>query len=80
MFFFTDFQTIPQDDQLVLIRKGFYEIWLTRISRLINSSDDDGVLFSDGSLIPRSELALIYSVSVASIRIFIASNFIHFKF
>lgn len=55
-----DFQSIPQEDQLILIKKGFFEVWMTRMCRLMNTVDGT-ILFSDGSLVPRSEMEVIYS-------------------
>jgi len=57
----SDFQRLSQEDQLILIRCGFYEIWLTRMARLFNLVHDC-VLFSDGSLIKRVELETVYGV------------------
>lgn len=69
-----DFQSIPQEDQLVLIKKGFYEVWLTRMSRLIQSCEEQ-FLFSDGSLVPRSELEVVYSPELIDAIYEYAQNF-----
>jgi nuclear receptor subfamily 1 group D protein 3 len=56
------FQELSQDDQLILIKGGFFEIWLTRMVRMLNSQDNS-LTFGDGSCIPRTELEVIYLVS-----------------
>ncbi|KAL8614276.1 hypothetical protein ACOMHN_007614 [Nucella lapillus] len=54
------FSELSQDDQLILIKTGFFEIWLTRMARMFNRSDNV-VLFEDGSVIPREELDIVYN-------------------
>ncbi|XP_059179020.1 ecdysone-induced protein 78C-like [Physella acuta] len=54
------FPDLSQDDQLILIKTGFFEIWLTRMSRMI-SKEENIILFEDGSCISRQELAVVYS-------------------
>ncbi|KAJ8737420.1 hypothetical protein PYW08_000015 [Mythimna loreyi] len=51
------FHTLPQDDQLILIKLGFFEVWLTRISRL---SSPDRVVFEDGMVINHHQLIMTY--------------------
>ncbi|KAH9518834.1 Ecdysone-induced protein 78C [Bulinus truncatus] len=55
-----NFPDLTQDDQLILIKTGFFEIWLTRMSRMI-SKEEDIIVFEDGSCIARQELAVVYS-------------------
>ncbi|ELU17326.1 hypothetical protein CAPTEDRAFT_93472, partial [Capitella teleta] len=50
---------LSQDDQLILIKGGFFEIWLTRMVRMFNSQDNT-LTFGDGSLVARAELEAIY--------------------
>ncbi|XP_041367161.1 ecdysone-induced protein 78C-like [Gigantopelta aegis] len=54
------FSDLSQDDQLILIKSGFFEIWLTRMSRMFNKSENV-VTFDEGSLILKDELAVVYS-------------------
>lgn len=57
----TDFSDLSQDDQLILIKTGFFEIWLTRMARMFSRSDNM-VMFEDGSLISRDEISVVYTV------------------
>jgi nuclear receptor subfamily 1 group D member 3 len=50
-----------QDDQLILIKAGFFEVWLTRMARLFDQTRQT-VLFSDGGIVQRSELEIIFTV------------------
>lgn len=59
------FSELSQDDQLMLIKGGFFELWLTRVSRLI-SSGDGTLTFSDGSYLTRHQLELIFEVQNSS--------------
>ena len=52
-----------QDDQLVLIKSGFFEVWLTRMARMFNQMENY-VTFEDGSMIHRDELSVVYAVSI----------------
>ena len=60
--FSSGFSDLSQDDQLILIKTGFFEIWLTRMARMFNRNDNV-LLFEDGSLIAREELDIVYNVS-----------------
>ncbi|BES98694.1 HOLI [Nesidiocoris tenuis] len=51
------FCELSQDDQLILIKVGFFELWLSHASRL---STDTTITFSDGSFITRQQLELMY--------------------
>ncbi|CAH2985643.1 unnamed protein product [Chilo suppressalis] len=51
------FHTLPQDDQLILIKLGFFEVWLTRVTRL---STPECVVFDDGTTLTRKQLEVIY--------------------
>ncbi|KAK3803556.1 hypothetical protein RRG08_027833 [Elysia crispata] len=55
-----NFSDLSQDDQLVLIKLGFFEIWLTRMARMIDR-EENVMVFEDGSCISREELAVVYS-------------------
>lgn len=54
---FCDF---PQDDQLILIKLGFFEIWLSHATKL---ATDGSLTFDDGSFLTRDQLEIIYDVS-----------------
>ena len=60
---FSGFSELSQDDQLILIKTGFFEIWLTRMARMFNRNDNN-LLFEDGSLIAKEELDIVYNVSM----------------
>ncbi|XP_031767371.2 ecdysone-induced protein 78C isoform X2 [Galleria mellonella] len=51
------FHTLPQDDQLILIKLGFFEVWLTRASRL---ATDTSIVFDDGTAISQAQLEIVY--------------------
>ncbi|KAI5644810.1 ligand-binding domain of nuclear hormone receptor domain-containing protein [Phthorimaea operculella] len=51
------FNTLPQDDQLILIKLGFFEVWLTRVTRL---STSDCIVFDDGTAIAQNQLDIVY--------------------
>ncbi|XP_046808071.1 ecdysone-induced protein 78C isoform X1 [Lucilia cuprina] len=51
---FCDF---TQDDQLILIKMGFFETWLTHVARMIT---DSTLTFDDGTYLTRQHLEIIY--------------------
>lgn len=53
------FLDLTQDDQLILIKVGFFEIWLVHISRMANSLDNT-LTFSDGSYITKQQMELMF--------------------
>jgi len=53
------FIDLSQDDQLILIKLGFFEIWLVHISRMINTVDNT-LTFADGSYITRQQMELMF--------------------
>lgn len=55
----TGFIDLSQDDQLILIKVGFFELWLCYVSRL---ATDLSLTFYDGTFITRQQLELIYDV------------------
>lgn len=59
------FIDLSQDDQLILIKLGFFEIWLVHISRMINTVDNT-LTFADGSYITRQQMELMFDVSLLS--------------
>lgn len=57
------FPELNQDDQLILIKCGFFEVWLMRMARMFNKAE--GCLtFEDGSIIQKEELGVVFSVSL----------------
>lgn len=54
---FCDF---TQDDQLILIKLGFFEVWLSHVARMIN---DATLTFDDGTYLTRQQLEILYDVS-----------------
>ncbi|GAB6032992.1 hypothetical protein CHUAL_012184 [Chamberlinius hualienensis] len=53
------FTNLNQDDQLILIKNGFFEIWMIHISRMIEPMDNT-LTFCDGSYVSRQQLDLIF--------------------
>lgn len=53
------FTELSQDDQLILIKAGFFEIWLVHISRMFNTMDST-VTFNDGSYVTRQQMDLMF--------------------
>uniref|UniRef100_A0A1B0FBP6 Ecdysone-induced protein 78C n=1 Tax=Glossina morsitans morsitans TaxID=37546 RepID=A0A1B0FBP6_GLOMM len=51
---FCDF---TQDDQLILIKMGFFETWLSHVARLVK---DSTLTFDDGTYLTRQQLEIIY--------------------
>lgn len=56
------FIDLSQDDQLILIKLGFFEIWSVHISRMVNTVDNT-LTFADGSYITRQQMELMFDVS-----------------
>lgn len=54
------FCELSQDDQLILIKVGFFEIWLGHIAR---QTCDSSMTFTDGTYITKQQMDLIYDVS-----------------
>lgn len=55
---------LSQDDQLILIKVGFLEVWLVHVSRL---ATEHGLTMWDGTTFTRSQLSTMYDVSIASL-------------
>ncbi|XP_014364740.2 ecdysone-induced protein 78C [Papilio machaon] len=51
------FYSLPQDDQLILIKMGFFEVWLTRAARL---STPARLVFDDGTAFTHRHLEILY--------------------
>lgn len=54
------FCDLGQDDQLILIKIGFFEIWLSHVARLTSNTS---MMFDDGTTISRQQLEIMYDVS-----------------
>lgn len=54
------FCDLGQDDQLILIKIGFFEIWLSHIARLTSNTS---LMFDDGTSVTRQQLEIMYDVS-----------------
>ncbi|XP_067643061.1 ecdysone-induced protein 78C isoform X2 [Eurosta solidaginis] len=52
-----DFCDFTQDDQLILIKLGFFEVWLSHVARMIN---DATLTFDDGTYLTRRQLEILY--------------------
>ncbi|XP_076062691.1 ecdysone-induced protein 78C-like isoform X2 [Oratosquilla oratoria] len=59
------FTDLTQDDQLILIKLGFFELWLTQVSRMVSTLDNT-LTFSDGSYLTRHQLELIFDQDFVS--------------
>ncbi|XP_049546845.1 ecdysone-induced protein 78C [Anopheles darlingi] len=57
------FGELLQDDQLILIKLGFFEVWLTHVAR---STTDSTLTFDDGVYITRHQLETIYDPEYSS--------------
>ena len=57
------FPELSQDDQLILIKIGFFEVWLGHVSRMINSQEGTMTL-ADGSTLSKQQMNLIFDVIV----------------
>jgi nuclear receptor subfamily 1 group D protein 3 len=55
---FCDF---TQDDQLILIKLGFFEVWLNYIAKTIT---DSTLTFDDGVYMTKQQLEVMYDVSL----------------
>lgn len=60
------FCDLGQDDQLILIKLGFFELWLTHVAKLTNSNN---LTFDDGTTVTRQQMDTMYDVSY-SLKIF----------
>ena len=57
------FSDLTQDDQLILIKLGFFEVWLVHISKTADFVENT-LTFADGSYLNRKQLELMFDVSV----------------
>ncbi|XP_064599858.1 ecdysone-induced protein 78C-like [Liolophura sinensis] len=68
------FPDLSQDDQLILIKAGFFEVWLTRMSRMF-SKEDSMVTFENGNMIHKDELSIVYSPDFVASMFDVATSF-----
>ena len=57
------FSDLTQDDQLILIKLGFFEVWLVHISKTANFVENT-LTFADGSFLNRKQMELMFDVSL----------------
>ncbi|KYM88218.1 Ecdysone-induced protein 78C [Atta colombica] len=57
------FCELSQDDQLILIKVGFFEVWLCHISKM---TTDNSMTFEDGTYFTRQQLELMYEPDFVS--------------
>uniref|UniRef100_A0A2A4K083 Probable nuclear hormone receptor HR3 n=1 Tax=Heliothis virescens TaxID=7102 RepID=A0A2A4K083_HELVI len=57
------FHSLPQDDQLILIKLGFFEVWLTRITKL---STPECIVFEEGTTFTHHQLIVTYDAPFAT--------------
>ncbi|KAI2807605.1 hypothetical protein BLOT_005542 [Blomia tropicalis] len=53
------FSDLTQDDQLILVKLGFFEVWLVHISKTVDFVDNT-LTFADGSFLNRKQLELMF--------------------
>ncbi|XP_036369149.1 nuclear receptor subfamily 1 group D member 2-like isoform X2 [Octopus sinensis] len=68
------FADLSQDDQLILIKSGFFEMWLSRQARTFDSQEDC-LTFEDGSTIVKKELVAVYQMDFVNTMFELTSNF-----
>ncbi|XP_014673324.1 PREDICTED: ecdysone-induced protein 78C-like [Priapulus caudatus] len=56
------FGDLGQDDQLILIKSAFFEVWLVRIARMF-SPIDNTLTFGDGVYVTREQLEMMITVN-----------------
>lgn len=66
------FTELLQDDQLTLIKTGFFEVWLVRLARMFNTQTWT-VTLSDGQYLVKDQMDIIYNVSPSVYHQFIIS-------
>ncbi|KAK6627133.1 hypothetical protein RUM44_009610 [Polyplax serrata] len=66
------FCDLSQDDQLILIKVGFFEIWLGHVSR---QTCDSTMTFTDGTYITKQQMDLIYDPEFVSSLFHFAASF-----
>lgn len=60
------FLALNQLDQLLLIKSGFFEIWLVTLAGMFNSRDQT-LTFADGTFISREQLEVLFDKSFSTV-------------
>ncbi|XP_059491296.1 ecdysone-induced protein 78C isoform X2 [Neocloeon triangulifer] len=68
------FSSLNQDDQLILIKLGFLEVWLAHCASNLAQSEQT-LCFSDGSFASRSQLEIIYDVEFVNSLVLFSNTF-----
>ncbi|XP_065162666.1 ecdysone-induced protein 78C-like isoform X2 [Atheta coriaria] len=66
------FCDLGQDDQLILIKIGFFEIWLSHVAKLTSGAS---MVFDDGTTVSRQQLETMYDADFVTSIIHFASTF-----
>ncbi|XP_023030333.1 ecdysone-induced protein 78C isoform X1 [Leptinotarsa decemlineata] len=66
------FCDLGQDDQLILIKIGFFEIWLCHVAKLTSNTS---MMFDDGTTVSRQQLETMYDSEFTSSVIHFANTF-----
>ncbi|EFA01351.2 E78 nuclear receptor [Tribolium castaneum] len=66
------FCDLGQDDQLILIKIGFFEIWLSHVARLTSNTV---MMFDDGTTVTRQQLEIMYDADFISSVMHFANTF-----
>ncbi|CAH1787508.1 unnamed protein product [Owenia fusiformis] len=69
-----DFASLSQEDQLILIKSSFFEIWLARLARLVNP-EKNTVTFGDGCVLPKEQLQIVYTPELVEVMFDFAQQF-----
>ncbi|KAG8231814.1 hypothetical protein J437_LFUL012308 [Ladona fulva] len=59
------FCELGQDDQLILIKVGFFEVWLAHVARTVNPREGT-LTFSDGTFVTRHQMDMMYDSDFVS--------------
>ncbi|XP_046389960.1 ecdysone-induced protein 78C isoform X2 [Ischnura elegans] len=59
------FCDLGQDDQLILIKVGFFEVWLAHVARTVNPREGT-LTFSDGTFVTRHQMDMMYDSDFVS--------------
>uniref|UniRef100_A0A9J2PBU6 Ecdysone-induced protein 78C n=2 Tax=Ascaris TaxID=6251 RepID=A0A9J2PBU6_ASCLU len=62
------FLRLDQSDQVSLIKNGFFEMWLVRVSRVFNGLTGS-LMLADGNIVSRQQLEIIYGCDLTSMMI-----------
>lgn len=68
------FLDLSQDDQLILIKSGFFEMWLSRQARTF-SPQENCLMFEDGSTIVKNEMIAVYHIDFVNSMFELTSSF-----